>query len=294
MKTKEQSGISATLNAQVTAIRADGITLLAGSRELILAFEHFPCFLNTRVRQILHVEMPSGDRLFWPDLGISLEIGSILHPESYPLLSRSLRNNGTAPGPLRGAPGAVMVAAEALVEPHGAFTDRGPEFKAQMQAAKRVMSRYRNALRKLAMGRGGQESKSRGQSKGLLLRSCCEVGSVAGPVEEAWDVKGLPGRGRKPKGANKRARQKRRGSFPAHCIVWEPDIRRIQHWPWSMPTSVTRASSASAAGRRRPSAWKTWMRVSTGEIRGGKEAKRQAEKAGPEGTSLGQVETVTA
>jgi hypothetical protein len=56
-------------------------------RELFAAFENFPWFRDAAVGQILHVERPSRDHLYWPDLDIDLALESIEHPERFPLVS---------------------------------------------------------------------------------------------------------------------------------------------------------------------------------------------------------------
>jgi hypothetical protein len=74
--------------AEVTNISSNGIWILIESQELFLAFEHFPWFQEASIKKILHVEMPSKNHLYWPELDIDLEVDSILYPENYPLVSK--------------------------------------------------------------------------------------------------------------------------------------------------------------------------------------------------------------
>ena len=77
-----------TSDAEITNISTHGFWILIGDRELFAPFEHFPWFRDARVGQILNIERPSRDHLYWPDLDIDLAIESIEHPERFPLVSR--------------------------------------------------------------------------------------------------------------------------------------------------------------------------------------------------------------
>jgi uncharacterized protein DUF2442 len=75
-------------SAEVTNISGNGIWMLIDDQEMFLAFEHFPWFQEASIKKILHVEMPSKNHLYWPELDIDLDVNSILYPENYPLVSR--------------------------------------------------------------------------------------------------------------------------------------------------------------------------------------------------------------
>ena len=79
---------SSTFPAEVTNISCHGIWMLVADNEMFLPFEQFPWFRDASVKKILHVEMPSEHHLYWPELDIDLEVGSILHPEKYPLMCK--------------------------------------------------------------------------------------------------------------------------------------------------------------------------------------------------------------
>jgi hypothetical protein len=72
---------------EVTNISPNGIWMLIREEEVFLAFEDFPWFADAPVKKILHVEMPSENHLYWPELDIDLNVDSIIHPEKYPLIS---------------------------------------------------------------------------------------------------------------------------------------------------------------------------------------------------------------
>ena len=62
--------------------------MLIDTREIFLPFEYFPWFQDASIKKILHVEMPSENHLYWPELDIDLDVNSILYPENYPLVSQ--------------------------------------------------------------------------------------------------------------------------------------------------------------------------------------------------------------
>ena len=76
------------LPAEVTNISSNGIWILINTQEMFLPFEHFPWFQEASIKKILHVEMPSENHLYWPELDIDLDVNCILYPENYPLVSR--------------------------------------------------------------------------------------------------------------------------------------------------------------------------------------------------------------
>jgi len=83
---------SATLGAnispvEVTNISQHGLWLLLGDEELFLPFGEFPWFRDAAVGKILHVELPSSNHLYWPELDVDLAVESIRHPERFPLVS---------------------------------------------------------------------------------------------------------------------------------------------------------------------------------------------------------------
>jgi hypothetical protein len=78
---------SATSAAEVTNISKHGFWMLIDGRELFLAFEDFPWFKQAPVEAILRLERPAPGHLYWPELDVDLALGSIEHPERYPLTS---------------------------------------------------------------------------------------------------------------------------------------------------------------------------------------------------------------
>lgn len=78
-----------TSRVEVGNISAHGFWLLIGDRELFLPFEQFPWFRDSPIGELLNVELPRPGHLYWPDLDVDLSEESIVHPENFPLVSRS-------------------------------------------------------------------------------------------------------------------------------------------------------------------------------------------------------------
>ena len=77
-----------TLAVEVTQISKHGFWILLRDEELFLPFVEFPWFLDVAVGKILHVELPSANHLYWPELDVDLAVDSIRHPERFPLVSQ--------------------------------------------------------------------------------------------------------------------------------------------------------------------------------------------------------------
>lgn len=84
---------SATLGENISAVEVTNISrhgfwVLLNDEELFLPFAEFPWFRDVAVGKILHVELPSPNHLYWPELDIDLAVESIRHPERFPLVSQ--------------------------------------------------------------------------------------------------------------------------------------------------------------------------------------------------------------
>ena len=73
---------------EVTHVSKHGFWLLLADEEVLLPFAQFPWFRSATIDQISHVERPSPEHLYWPDLDIDLSLESIRQPEKFPLLSK--------------------------------------------------------------------------------------------------------------------------------------------------------------------------------------------------------------
>jgi len=75
------------LDVEVTNISAHGFWVLLGSEELAVPYEQFPWFRKATIEQILAVERPTENHLYWPLLDIDLSVESLRSPEAFPLVS---------------------------------------------------------------------------------------------------------------------------------------------------------------------------------------------------------------
>lgn len=77
-----------SLAPEVTHISAHGLWVLLGDEELPVHHADFPWFKKATVEQILKVERPSENHLYWPELDIDLAVESLRQPQAFPLMSR--------------------------------------------------------------------------------------------------------------------------------------------------------------------------------------------------------------
>ncbi len=84
---------SATLGTSISAVEVTNISqhgfwVLLKDEELFLPFSEFPWFRSAAVGKIIHVELPSPNHLYWPELDVDLAVESIRHPDRFPLVSQ--------------------------------------------------------------------------------------------------------------------------------------------------------------------------------------------------------------
>ena len=80
---------SATLAVEVTNISAHGFWLFLGDEEVAVPYANFPWFKKATVEQILDVERPTENHLYWPQLDIDLSVESLRKPEAFPLVAKA-------------------------------------------------------------------------------------------------------------------------------------------------------------------------------------------------------------
>ena len=76
---------STTSEVEVTSVSRHGLWLYVAGREFFLAFSEYPWFESAPLKDVLHVELPQPDHLWWPELDVDLHVDSLEHPERYPL-----------------------------------------------------------------------------------------------------------------------------------------------------------------------------------------------------------------
>ena len=60
---------------------------LLEEEELLVSFEQFPWFRKATIDQVSHVERPTKDQLYRPELDIDFSAESIRKPAAFPLAS---------------------------------------------------------------------------------------------------------------------------------------------------------------------------------------------------------------
>lgn len=73
-------------DVEVLNVSRHGLWILVSGREYFLPFEDFPWFRNAAISDILIVELPHPDHLYWPRLDVDLHLDSIDHLDKYPLV----------------------------------------------------------------------------------------------------------------------------------------------------------------------------------------------------------------
>lgn len=76
-----------TLEAEVTNVSAHGFWLFLGDEELPVPYAQFPWFKKATIEQVLAVERPTENHLYWPQLDVDLSVDSLRRPEAFPLVS---------------------------------------------------------------------------------------------------------------------------------------------------------------------------------------------------------------
>jgi hypothetical protein len=71
--------------AEITNLSAHGIWLLVHNKEYFLPYNTFPGFKDAIISDVLNVKNEHEQYVFWPSLGIDLELDSIENPKMYPL-----------------------------------------------------------------------------------------------------------------------------------------------------------------------------------------------------------------
>jgi hypothetical protein len=78
-----------TSAVEISVASNQGFWLLVDDEELYVPFDQFPWFKRATFEQVMLVERPGADHLYWPLLDVDLSLQSIRHPERFPLVSRA-------------------------------------------------------------------------------------------------------------------------------------------------------------------------------------------------------------
>ena len=72
---------------ELTHVYRHGMWLLLRDEELLLPFDKFPWFKKASIEQLEHIEWPSADHLYWPQIDVDLSVASIRNPIAFPLVA---------------------------------------------------------------------------------------------------------------------------------------------------------------------------------------------------------------
>ena len=76
--------------AEVSHVSRHGFWLFLDGEELLIPFEQFPWFKKATIEQLLDVQWPSPNHLYWPQLDADLSVESIRDPSAFPLMSKAM------------------------------------------------------------------------------------------------------------------------------------------------------------------------------------------------------------
>jgi hypothetical protein len=76
-----------TSNVEVTNVSQHGFWILLENEELFLSYANFPWFRKATIEQLLCIEHPSENHLYWPQLDVDLSVDSIRNPDAFPLIA---------------------------------------------------------------------------------------------------------------------------------------------------------------------------------------------------------------
>ena len=82
---------NATLAVEITHVSRHGFWLLLDNEALLVPFADFPWFRQATIDQLLNVERPTVDHLYWPQLDVDLSVQSVRDPSAFPLTARVRR-----------------------------------------------------------------------------------------------------------------------------------------------------------------------------------------------------------
>ena len=86
VKKSKKRGKNISELAEVANISKHGFWLIIGDKEFFLEFKHYPWFRQATIDQICELQFFHGKHLHWPTLDIDIDLDSLQHPESYPLV----------------------------------------------------------------------------------------------------------------------------------------------------------------------------------------------------------------
>lgn len=80
---------TSTSAIEVSLVSNKGFWLLLGDEELFVPYSEFPWFKKATLEQIVNIEWPTPNHLYWPLIDIDLSVKSIRNPSEFPLRSNA-------------------------------------------------------------------------------------------------------------------------------------------------------------------------------------------------------------
>ena len=80
-----KSGIS-TSECNITGMNDLGFWVLVNDMEYFIPFSDYPGFKDASINHLLNIRYYPPAQLHWKDLDMDIELDSLSHPESFPLL----------------------------------------------------------------------------------------------------------------------------------------------------------------------------------------------------------------
>jgi len=84
--TSQKLGASIS-QVEVTNIDSHGIWVFVREKEYFLPYEDYPWFRDTKVADIINVQLLHDAHLHWPTLDVDLAVESLENPAKYPLVA---------------------------------------------------------------------------------------------------------------------------------------------------------------------------------------------------------------
>ena len=73
---------------EVTNVDSQGLWLLVEGKEYFLSHENFPWFKESKLADVLNVELYSEGHIYWPALDVDLSTAILENPDRYLLKSK--------------------------------------------------------------------------------------------------------------------------------------------------------------------------------------------------------------
>ncbi len=73
---------------EVTNVDSQGLWLLVEGKEYFLSHEDYPWFKESKLADVLNVELHSGGHIYWPALDVDLSTTILKDPDRYPLKAK--------------------------------------------------------------------------------------------------------------------------------------------------------------------------------------------------------------